>query len=195
WTSCRTKTRSTGHASPRSRLASRRSESGGNGDRAAAPRGHKRRVGQSRIRLCRDVSGACGLLGRRKTVLGSNRHASGRDRLRWVGELEYHRVLLRFCPDASAAEVREEGARHLLVEQGVLTAAAVSQDDDGPRTVSLLFVLKGLRVSRGELGYDLQYRLQVQMLEHERRECSIDVRSRPSAQVSHLVLGAELDNS
>src|SRR2546426_9905857 len=73
-------------------------------------------------------------------------------------------------------------------------ARAVSQDDDGPRTVSLLFVLKGPRVSRGEPGYDLQYRLQVQMLEHERRERSIGVLSRPSAQVSHLVLGEELDH-
>src|SRR5207245_7349879 len=95
----------------------------------------------------------------------------------------------------SAGAVREEGARHLRVEPGVLVAAAVSQDDDGPRTVSLFFVLKGLRVSRGEPGDDLQYRLQVQMLEHERREGSIDVLSCPSAQVSHLVLGEELDHS
>ncbi len=69
------------------------------------------------------------------------------------------------------------------------------QHDNGPRTVPLLFVLKSLRVPRREFRHDLQDRLQVEMLEHERGERAIDVLPHPAAELSNLVVGEEVDHS
>src|SRR2546427_5286916 len=77
------------------------------------------------------------------------------DWLRRGRKVEYNRVLLGFRANASANEVPQQGARDLLVVQGILATAAVFQDDYRPPIVSFFFVLKGLRVPRGELRHDL----------------------------------------